>query len=151
VTKQSARQFKLPEGGSIQLVSALIMRLIQTSANKFDDDKEKRRNKALEALNGDEDASGSKKLLNGAATIQSEARAEQQAVTAIQELKEVVSPLLDTAKSNASYVVAFIVNRALRSTVRILPFPLVLKFCSHRFIFLPSNEIHTNSLYSEIR
>merc|ERR1712093_596246 len=39
VTKQSARQFKLAEGGSIQLVSALIMRLIQTSASKVDDAK----------------------------------------------------------------------------------------------------------------
>ena len=33
VNKQQARQYKLPEGKSIQLVSALIMRLIQTSAN----------------------------------------------------------------------------------------------------------------------
>ena len=33
VTKQSARQFKLSGGGSIQLVSALIMRLVQFSAS----------------------------------------------------------------------------------------------------------------------
>lgn len=33
VNKQQARQYKLPEGKNIQLVSALIMRLIQTSAN----------------------------------------------------------------------------------------------------------------------
>ena len=116
VTKQSARQFKLAEGGSIQLVSALIMRLIQTSASKSDDTKETRRNKALEALNGDEEASNVKQLSNGGPTITSEARAEQQPVTAIQELRDVVSPLLDTAKSNASYVVAFIVNRAMKST-----------------------------------
>lgn len=32
VNKQQARQYKLPEGKNIQLVSALIMRLIQTSA-----------------------------------------------------------------------------------------------------------------------
>ena len=118
VTKQSARQFKLAEGGSIQLVSALIMRLIQTSASKSDDAKEKRRNKALEALGGDEDVDGnqSKYLSNGIPTIQSEARAGQHTATAIQELRDVVSPLLDTAKSNASYVVAFIVNRAMKST-----------------------------------
>jgi cohesin loading factor subunit SCC2 len=116
VTKQSARQFKLPEGGSIQLVSALIMRLIQTSATKSDDAKEKRRSKALDALNDDEDAGGSKQLSVGVLTIQSEARAEEQILTAIQELKDVVSPLLDTAKSNASYVVGFIVGRAMKST-----------------------------------
>ena len=116
VTKQSARQFKLAEGGSIQLVSALIMRLIQTSASKSDDGKEMRRNKALEALNGDEDGNQEKQLSNGGPTITSEIRAEQQSVTAIQELRDVVSPLVDTAKANASYVVAFIVNRAMKST-----------------------------------
>jgi cohesin loading factor subunit SCC2 len=116
VTKQSARQFKLAEGGSIQLVSALIMRLIQTSASKPDDAKEKRRNKALETLTGDEDGNQENQLPNGGPTITSEARAEHQSVTAIQELRDVVSPLLDTAKSNASYVVAFIVNRAMKST-----------------------------------
>jgi cohesin loading factor subunit SCC2 len=122
VTRQSARQFKLAEGGSIQLVSALIMRLIQTSARKADDAKEKRRSKALEAINGDEDEDevndGNKidPAVNGQPTITSEPRAEQQAVTAIQELRDAVSPLLDTAKSNASYVVAFIVNRAMNST-----------------------------------
>ena len=33
VNKQQARQYKLPEGKNIQLVSALLIRLIQTSAN----------------------------------------------------------------------------------------------------------------------
>jgi len=113
VTKQSARQFKLPEGGSIQLVSALIMRLVQTSATKTDDTKEKRRNKALEAMNGESEADDPKGSIQ---TINSETRAEQQPVTAIQELRDVVSPLVDTARANASYVVAFIVNRAMSST-----------------------------------
>jgi cohesin loading factor subunit SCC2 len=122
VTKQSARHFKLAEGGSIQLVSALIMRLIQTSASKADDSKEKRRRKALEAFNGEENEDGISGRNeghlgpNGGPTITSETRAEQQAVTAIQELRDVVSPLLDTARSNASYVVGFIVNRAMNST-----------------------------------
>ena len=122
VTRQSARQFKLAEGGSIQLVSALIMRLIQTSASKSDDSKEKRRRKALEALNGDEDmgdvsdSNEAAQTINGKSTIISEARAEQHVVTAIQELRDVVTPLLDTARSNATYVVGFIVNRAMKST-----------------------------------
>jgi cohesin loading factor subunit SCC2 len=120
VVKQSARQFKLAEGGSIQLVSALIMRLIQTSASKPDDAKEKRRNKALDALNADdeaEDARPQAKLKSESRyTIHSESRAEQQSVTAIQELREEVSPLLDTAKHNATYVVGFIVGRAMKST-----------------------------------
>jgi cohesin loading factor subunit SCC2 len=116
VTKQSARQFKLAEGGSIQLVSALIMRLIQTSASKADESKEKRRSKVLKAINGDEGGEDAHHASNRKLTTTSETRAEQHAVTAIVELKDLVSPLLDTAKSNASYVVAFIVNRAMNST-----------------------------------
>ncbi|CAG8973753.1 hypothetical protein HYALB_00007703 [Hymenoscyphus albidus] len=116
VTKQSARQFKLAEGGNIQLVSALIMRLVQTSANKPDDAKEKRRRKALEALHGDEDnhTAASQGISNF--TVKSESRAEQEIVTAVNELGELVSPLLETAKQNAIYVVNFIVNRAMKST-----------------------------------
>ncbi|KAG0652985.1 scc2 [Hyphodiscus hymeniophilus] len=116
VTKQSARQFKLSEGGSIQLVSALIMRLVQTSSTKADDAKETRRGKAMEAFNGEEGAVAKEDLASIVSIIQSEARAEQQVVTAIQELRDIVSPLLDTAKANASYVVGFIVQRAMNST-----------------------------------
>ncbi|KAJ5042311.1 uncharacterized protein L3040_004863 [Drepanopeziza brunnea f. sp. 'multigermtubi'] len=117
VLKQSARQFKLPEGGSIQLVSALIMRLIQTSACKPDDSKEKRRNKALEALHGDDaEEAALKPAKAGKYTITSEHKGEKQPVTAIQELKNDVDELLATARSNATYVVAFIVSRAMKST-----------------------------------
>ena len=116
VTKQSARQFKLAEGGSIQLVSALIMRLIQTSASKVDDAKANRRTKALEALNGDDGAEESQNHSTGKYTITTEHKAEKQPVTAIQELADDVGQLLDTAKANATYVVAFIVNRAMKST-----------------------------------
>jgi cohesin loading factor subunit SCC2 len=126
VTKQSARQFKLIEGGSIQLVSALIMRLIQTSANKSDDAKEKRRGKALEVLNGNinedggdvgpEESSGEATSHSGGSTYDTERRATQQHATVVQELREVVLPLMDIAKTNASYVVGFIVDRAMKST-----------------------------------
>jgi cohesin loading factor subunit SCC2 len=116
VTKQSARQFKLADGGSIQLVSALIMRLIQTSASKPDDDKEKRRTKALEVLNGDENGEYVRQAATDRCTITSESRGEQQPVTAIQELRDVASPLLDTAIRNATWVVSYIVNRAMKST-----------------------------------
>lgn len=118
VTKQSARQFKLAEGANIQLVSALIMRLIQTSATKTEDIKHKRRSKALEALDGEDDADEgqSKKPPTTRIVITSETKAEQQPVTAIQELKDAATPLLDSAKSSATYVVGFIVSRAMKST-----------------------------------
>lgn len=126
VTKQSARQFKLIEGGSIQLVSALIMRLVQTSAIKSDEGKEKRRGKALEVLGGNVNEEGGEISLeapNGTTSStalnnahDTERRATQQATTALQELKEVITPLWDTAQRNASYVVDFIISRAMKST-----------------------------------
>jgi cohesin loading factor subunit SCC2 len=118
VTKQSARQFRLAEGGSIQLVSALIMKLIQTSASMADETKENRSSRALQAINGEGDADYYQQSNSDSHnyTITSESRAEQQVVTAIQELKDVISPLLNTARNNASYVVSFIVSRAMNST-----------------------------------
>lgn len=115
VTKQSARHFKLADGGSIQLVSALIMRLIQTCASRSDDSKQKRRAIGAELL-GDDQIDTANGIIKSHATITSEDRAEQQVVTAIQELTEVTSQLLDNTKANASYVVSFIVGRAMKST-----------------------------------
>jgi len=115
VTKQSARHFKLADGGSIQLVSALIMRLIQTCASRSDDSKHKRRPMATELVEENQAGTASATTKSWA-TIASEDRAGQQVVTAIQELTDVASQLLDNTKANASYVVTFIVGRAMKST-----------------------------------
>jgi cohesin loading factor subunit SCC2 len=111
VAKQSARQFKLVDGGSIQLVSALIMRLIQTSANKTEG--------IANQAGGNLEINGSHQTLDanpGMSSSDTERRAAQQPSAAIHELHEVVQPLLDTARTNASYVVNFIVQRAMGST-----------------------------------
>ena len=118
VTKQSARQFKLADGGSIQLVSALIMRLIQTSASTIDEAADTGKSKILqahEAANAGTDASPNNTNTQ-VFTISSETRAEQQADIAVGELRDFVFPLLDTAKGNAAYVVGFIVKRAEKSS-----------------------------------
>lgn len=117
VSKQSARQFKLADGGSIQLVSALIMKLIQTSASKSDDAKEKRRRKAHDALTGDDEVQedGTNDADNRR-RYDTEKRAIEQNVTAIQELKDCEAPLLESATQNTGYVVNFIVSRAIKST-----------------------------------
>jgi cohesin loading factor subunit SCC2 len=118
VTKQSARQFKLAEGGSIQLVSALIMRLVQISSSKPDNSKSLR-SAALANINADEDELN---LSNGGTSnttgrrITSEARAEREVSTAIQELAGDVELLVEAATDNARYVVQFIVKRAMNST-----------------------------------
>lgn len=117
VSKQSARQFKLADGGSIQLVSALIMKLIQTSASKTDDAKEKRRRKVQDALTGDDE--GQENGIDNANShprYDTEDRSIEQNSRAIQELVDCGSILLKSATENTSYVVNFIVNRAIKST-----------------------------------
>jgi len=119
VGKQSARHFKLADGGSIQPVSALIMRLVQSSAGKVDEAKERRRS-ALQDMDEDgEDSDTPKKSASGGRimyTVKSEEDGCEQFDTAVKELQDAVTPLVETSKRNAGYVVGFIVNRALKST-----------------------------------
>ncbi|OTA94480.1 hypothetical protein M434DRAFT_394751 [Hypoxylon sp. CO27-5] len=122
IGKQSARQFKLSEGKSIQPVSALIMRLIQASAGKVDDRKEKLRGQMMQNIAGDDgdDDPSSTHGVNGKMetnyTIKTEESAAVQHSTAIQELQALAKTLADGAYRNATYVVNFIVKRALKST-----------------------------------
>lgn len=123
-TKQSARQFKLVEGGSIQLVSALIMRLVQTSAC----DAPERRHGMSRAAIGDMDdfttaesktASEIARSSNGLGDLDPndiERRAAQDSLSAVQKLQPKCEALMDKAKHDAQYVINFIVNRAMTST-----------------------------------
>ncbi|PQK09858.1 hypothetical protein BB8028_0002g01820 [Beauveria bassiana] len=121
VGKQSSKQFKLADGGSIQPVSALIMRLIQSSSGKVDQSGEGRRAALLKDLVGDaegepantEAASRQRKAVS---SLTSDDHASQQHAIAIQELETISSPLYDIATRNASYVINFIVKRAIGST-----------------------------------
>ncbi|KAK4193889.1 protein rad9 [Podospora australis] len=109
-----ARTFKLMDGTSIQPVSALIMRLVQTSAGKVDDSRGGGRSSTLHAgENGTEGVLGHPKK---SFTIRDESHGAAEHSTAIQELDGVVTPLIETATKSASDVVSFIVNRALKST-----------------------------------
>jgi cohesin loading factor subunit SCC2 len=110
-----ARTFKLIDGSSIQPVSALIMRLVQTSAGKVDERKGKNRGGML-AEDGQEPNGDAQHPAHDSSTIQDEDHAASQHSTAIQELEGIATSLMDIAKANASYVIKFIVNRALKST-----------------------------------
>ena len=123
VGKQKARQFKLVDGRSIQPVSALILRLIQASAGKVDDKKLKPRaafrpldDEADDGPAGEGAAAGDDADAKFFATVTTEERAAGQHSTAIQELSNVTQVLAETARRNASYVVNYIVTRALTST-----------------------------------
>ncbi|EMR61610.1 putative sister chromatid cohesion protein mis4 protein [Eutypa lata UCREL1] len=121
VGKQKARQFKLSEGGSIQPVSALLMRLVQASAGEAHGGTEKRRSKMMQSLTEDgaddetHQASGSKNP-GPIYQVKTEDYAASEHLTALEELDELSKPLMDTATRNATYVVGFMVERALNAT-----------------------------------
>ncbi|KAM0344308.1 hypothetical protein ACHAPU_007665 [Fusarium lateritium] len=122
VGKQSARQFKLSDGGSIQPVSALIMRLVQASSGRVDNNKKRNRNKMLQNIDGeeeeasDDDARGPSGVKQFVSSIKNEVQGAKQHAVAIKDLDISVAPLSDAAQRNASYVISFIVKRAIGST-----------------------------------
>jgi cohesin loading factor subunit SCC2 len=125
VTRQSARQFKLAEGKPIQLVSALLMRLIQTSAtwSEHDAPDQQKRKRATD----DDDANGADA---SAEENEDEEAPQRQRIMPIDmdrvasytvgrgalELQKLAKPLNDSAYKNASHVVSFLLQRALNST-----------------------------------
>ncbi|KAI9845299.1 MAG: Sister chromatid cohesion protein 2, partial [Thelocarpon superellum] len=131
VTRQGARHYKLPDGGNIQLVSALIMRLIQSSAIRSEHVKARPTDRSLGEANGegepmamdrdesDEEGDDDEPLINrhrGVHGIESEAAADRDPMRAMEQLGDLSRPLFDAAQKNAHYVIHFLVSRALKST-----------------------------------
>ncbi|PFH59063.1 hypothetical protein XA68_12881 [Ophiocordyceps unilateralis] len=120
VGKQSSRQFKLSDGGSIQPVSALIMRLVQASSGRVNVDDGSGRAAILQRINGTDtgpgEGSAASKKSQAPYTVTTEDVGAQQHAVAVQELKASAVPLTDAASRNASYVINFIVKRAIGST-----------------------------------
>ncbi|KAK7734953.1 Sister chromatid cohesion protein 2 [Cytospora paraplurivora] len=117
-TKQKARQFKLTDGRSIQPVSALILRLIQTSAGKASDLKSAQSNLLRSLEGGEGDGVTDHRELTAARdlSIQDEDQAAVQHGRSVSELQNISSPLADTTRNNASHVINFMVGRAAKST-----------------------------------
>lgn len=115
VGKQKARQFKLSGGGSIQPISALIMRLIQASAGKVDDNKDEFRSQIMQSIQNNTAPTA---LITKKAqfTVRTEDHAAIEHEVAVQELQDLAKKLFDGAYRYAHYVVNFIVKRALKST-----------------------------------
>ncbi|KAL7950163.1 sister chromatid cohesion C-terminus domain-containing protein [Trichoderma barbatum] len=130
VGKQSARHFKLSDGGNIQPVSALLMRLVQASSGRVEEN-EGGRTAVLRAIghednamdqdvedgqSGDELPDKSVKKTQMVSSINTEDQGAQQHAVAIQELEAAAAPLSEGAGRNASYIINFIVKRAIGST-----------------------------------
>lgn len=121
VGKLSSRQFKLADGGSIQPVSALLMRLVQASSGRVGSGNGSGQGSNIRAMDVDNLAEDDEddrplKRSQATATILSEEQGAQQPAVAIQELEAIAAPLNDAAARNASYVINFIVKRAMGST-----------------------------------
>ena len=117
-TRQHARQFKLAAGISIQLVSALILRLVQTSASKPTFRGERRRNTSgTVSSRGTDDEDGQN--LNDAEAA-SEGSDEESVDdpkshydSTLRRLAREANPLSDSAGKSAQYVIRFFVSRAM--------------------------------------
>ncbi|KAK8231801.1 hypothetical protein HDK77DRAFT_453617 [Phyllosticta capitalensis] len=118
VTRQSARQFRLADGKPIQLVSALLMRLIQTSATPTIRDTHKNIQGLRVDDEMDEDASPAapRSPPEQSGVIDMAEAAEMEYDESVRELGSVMNPLFDNAYNSTRYLVNFMVQRAMKAT-----------------------------------
>ena len=111
-TKQSARQFKLVDAKPIQLVSAVFMRLVQTSATHAGgvDAGRSRRSVDTDEQDEDPDASGDSEDDEDSAARPARSTDQQAGLASI------ARPLHDAAQTNASYIVSVLITRAVGTT-----------------------------------
>ncbi|KAK5121425.1 hypothetical protein LTR85_005257 [Meristemomyces frigidus] len=114
-TKQSARQFRLLDGKPIQLVSALLMRLVQTSAT-HGGARTQGRSKALDAEDEASDADS-----EDDADFEDEEEENIKVSPAKprnqpEDLVAITKPLHDAAQANASYIVQVLLRRGVATT-----------------------------------
>lgn len=116
--RQKARQFKLSDGRSIQPVSALILRLVQTSAGKVADVRSAQ-SKLLRTLDDGAASNGANDhslVAVKVSSFQDEDRAGEQTGRAVAELQGVATPLAGASRDTAAHVIGFMVGRAIKST-----------------------------------
>ena len=126
VTRQHARHFKLADGPSIQLVSALIMRLIQTSATCSTAVVKKAAKRKLsphDVEQGSEIESSQEELSKPAdnvdASVDSDPSEENEHSSqdfAMQRLRKEANSHLENAAKSAQYVVKYLVQRAMTAS-----------------------------------
>lgn len=126
VTRQHARHFKLADGPSIQLVSALIMRLVQTSATRSTRVIKKTPKHTLtpdEGEQGSEFDSSQEEHLKvadnveqSADSVTSESDEHSSRDVAMQRLGKDATSRLDDAAKSAQYVVKYLVQRAMTAS-----------------------------------
>lgn len=124
VSRQSARQFKLVDGKPIQLVSALLMRLVQTSATRPEIREQKPRENTAdetdEPEDSDMDAEGESDYESESSVVKRSKKKQKNQMKGSAEvdgdLKSLVTPLYDAATKDAYYMINYLLQRAMTST-----------------------------------
>ena len=120
VSRQSARQFRLGEGTSIQLVSALILRLVQTSASQSPAKKKSpRTDSSLVEGKGRSGPSESGDPSPASDDDESSASGDDEKPAknnALDRLNKAANLRLDNAAKSAQYVVTHLVRRAMTAS-----------------------------------
>lgn len=119
VTRQSARQFKIPGAKPIQLVSALIMQLIQTSTttserSKLEGDTE--RMSDSEESSDAEDSSSPTARSSRIKRKKSNSDHQPASGDVLARLHCIAKPLFESSLANAAFVIRYMVERAMKST-----------------------------------
>lgn len=113
-TRQNARQFKLADGKSIQLLTALVMQLVQTTTL---DSPASRKSKTKTRLPVFREEDDDELALGGGENVESDTEDDLLVSRpSLERLARHVDKLYDNAVRNAQYIVKFIVQRAMTST-----------------------------------
>lgn len=121
VTRQHARHFKLADGPSIQLVSALILRLVQTSATRSTEviKKAPKRNLPSSEVEQGSKFESSQAVDNVEGSAESDVSEDNEhssQTLAMQRLGNDAASRLDNAAKGAQYVVKYLVQRAMTAS-----------------------------------
>lgn len=112
-TRQNARQFKLIDGKAIQLLTALVIQLVQTTALDIPQTKKSRaRRNHLTSNGANEDDDSDVKEEDE----DSDSEDEDSFKLSLERLTHRVNRLYDNAVRSAQYIIKFIVQRAMTST-----------------------------------
>ena len=114
-TKQSARQYRLPDSKPIQLVSALLMRLVQTSATQ-NDRALKLRSKAQDDEDEDNEEEEASEDESSGEDEEEIRVSPAKRSNGSPDLASLTKPLHDAAQTNARYIVHVLVTRALSTS-----------------------------------
>ncbi|KAJ5779225.1 hypothetical protein N7457_006945 [Penicillium paradoxum] len=109
-TRQSARQFKVADGKNIQLLTALVLQLVQTTALETPSQL-KIKHRVKTQTDGDDD-----ELMGDGEDRASGESDDDESDASLERLANKANRLYDNAMRSAQYIVNFIVQRAMNST-----------------------------------